>query len=195
MDGDIAPVDDARRALRAPRRAARARRGPRGARPRPDLDPTSTCCASARCSKTLGALGGFVAGPRAAHRAGREPGPLLHLHDRVDARRHRGRARRARRASGRAEGDALRRAAARATSTGCGPATRRRSCPFVLRRRAAPRSRRRRAARRRAARARDPAADGRAGHVAAARHAVGRAHRRPGRRGSPALLDELCPVP
>ena len=67
------------------------------------------------------------------------------------------------------------------TSTGCGPATRRRSCPFVCGDEDARARRRRRAARARPARARDPAADRRAGHLPAARHAVGRAHRRAGR--------------
>ena len=78
-------------------------------------------------SKTLGALGGFVAGPRALDRARREPRPPVHLHDRADAGRHR---RRARRAADRAlaRRRRARRAACARTSTGCAPATRRRSC-------------------------------------------------------------------
>ena len=89
MDGDVAPVDELARGVRAPRRAARARRGARGARARRSTtprSPTSTCLRVGTLSKTLGALGGFVAGPAALHRAAREPRPLLHLHHRVDAR-------------------------------------------------------------------------------------------------------------
>ena len=60
-------------------------------------------------------------------RADRELEPAVHLHDRADAGRHRGRARGAARAAlGRRR--RARRAAARATSTGCGPVIRRRSC-------------------------------------------------------------------
>ena len=52
---------------------------------------------------------------------------------------------------------------------------------------------RRRAARRGPARPRHPAADGAAGHVAAAGRAVGRPHRRPGRPRSPPRCAELVP--
>ena len=116
--------------------------------------------------------------------------PAVHLHDRADAGRHRGRARRAARAA-LARGRRARRAAARATSTGCGPAIRRRSC------RSCAATRRRRSlaaaalARARAARARDPAADRRARHLAPARHAVGRAHRRADRPCSCAALADV----
>ena len=53
MDGDVAPVDELRRGVRAPRRAPRARRGARGARARRSTTcpTTSTCSGSARCRR------------------------------------------------------------------------------------------------------------------------------------------------
>ena len=45
-------------------------------------------------SKTLGSLGGFVAGPRAARRPAGQPGPAVHLHHRTHAGRRRRRPRR-----------------------------------------------------------------------------------------------------
>ena len=76
MDGDVADVDALVELCARGARAARARRSARGARARASSrPPTPTCCASARCSKTLGALGGFVAGPGALRRADRELAP------------------------------------------------------------------------------------------------------------------------
>ena len=129
MDGDVAPRRRPARRLRAPRRAARARRGARGARARsPDLAraPTSTCCGSARCRRhwvrSAASSPGRVRYTELLVNRARS----LHLHDRVQPGRHRGRARRAAgrpRAGGRRAGPS---ACAR-TSTGSGPATRRRS--------------------------------------------------------------------
>ena len=48
-------------------------------------------------SKTLGALGGFVAGTRVARRPARQPRPLVHLHHCAVAGGHGGRARGSRR--------------------------------------------------------------------------------------------------
>ena len=117
---------------------------------------------------------------RALHRSRGEPRPLLHLHHRVDAGRHRRRARRARGRCDRPKATSSAPACA-PTSTGCGRTTRRRSCPYVC-------GSEQRALEVAAALlddgllvTADPPADGAAGHVAAARHAVGRAHRRAGR--------------
>ena len=151
--------------------------------------PTPTCCASARCSKTLGALGGFVAGPAPLRRADRELEPAVHLHDRADAGRHRGRARRARASCARPR--------ATRSSPGCArnvdrlrPGHPSPILPFVCgdEQRALDAAAALLDARPR--RARDPAADRRAGHLAPARHA--RAPRTPTRRSiacSRALAD------
>ena len=92
------------------RRAARARRGPRRARPvlaDPTLDGVDVLRVGT-LSKTLGSLGGFVAGPRRVRRPAGQRGPAVHLHHRstpADAAAGPGRAGAS---CARAEGDALR---------------------------------------------------------------------------------------
>ena len=129
----------------------------------PDPDdrrsPASTSFRVGTLSKTLGSLGGFVAGPArytdllvnrarsyiftTASTPADAAAALAALGDRALGRRRR------------ACGPGCAR-----TSTACVPVTRRRSCPYVLRRRGAHARGGRRAARRGAARPRDPPADG-----------------------------------
>ena len=170
-----------RRSARRARRAARARRGPRGARSATSTSPPDAdVLRVGTLSKTLGVARRVRRRARALRRAGREHRAAVHLHHRADAGRHRGGARRARACCSSPRATRSSRACAR-TSTGCARATRRRSCRSCAATKHARARRGRRAARPRPARARDPAADRRAGHLAAARHAVGRAHRRAGR--------------
>ena len=132
--------------------------------PDPSVAPDAPVLRVGTLSKTLGALGGFVAGPAPPHRPRREPGPLLHLHHRVDARRRRRGARRASRSCAGQEGDELRARLRRERGPAPRPATRRRSsrCCAATRQRAL--DARGRAARPRPARPGDPAADGAARH-------------------------------
>ena len=193
MDGDVAPVDELARRVRAPRRAARARRGARGARARRRPRPTtSTCCASARCRR------------RSARSAGSSPGRARF----TDLVVNRARSYIFTTASTPAdtaaalaalavlrspEGDELR-ARLRANVDRLRPGHPSPIVPVRLRV-GAPRARGRGgAARRGPARHRHPPADGAAGHVAAAGHAVGRAHRRAGRPARRARSASHFPV-
>ena len=158
------------------RRAARARRGPRRARPRPRPRATDVdVLRVGTLSKTLGSLGGFVAGPRRVTDLLVNRGPLVHLHHRVDARPTPP-PRWPRSACVRSpEGDELR-ARLRRHVDRLRPGH---PSPIVPVRAAATSERALAAAagaaRPRPARPRDPAADGAARHVAPAGRAVGRA--------------------
>ena len=181
MDGDVAPVDElvevcARHGALLVLDEAHAVLGPDARRRRRDADVLRV----GTLSKTLGALGGFVAGPARftdllVNRA------RSYIFTTASTPADTAAALAARRAScGRPRATRCAPACA-PTSTRSAPATRRRSC-----RSCAATSRRAldaaaALARRRAARHRDPAADGAAGHVAPAGRAVGRAHRRAGR--------------
>ena len=125
-----------------------------------------------------------------AHRAGREPGALLHLHHRADAGRRRRRARRGSGSLRSPEGDALR-ARLRANVDELRPGHPSPIVPVRVRRRGAGPRRGRRAARARPPRPGDPTADGAARDLPAARRALGRAHGRPGPRCSAAALEGL----
>ena len=178
MDGDAADVDALRRRRAPARRAARARRSPRGARPaRRTFAADADVLRVGTLSKTLGSLGGFVAGPaRYVELVENTARPYIFTTAPTPADTAAALAALARAAQS-AEGDALV-ARLRAHVDRLRPGHPSPILPFVCGEEA-PRARRgRRAARARPARARDPAADGRAGHVAAARHALGRAHRR-----------------
>ena len=179
MDGDVAPVDDlvdvcARHGALLVLDEAHAVLGPD-----PDLGDVDAVRVGT-LSKTLGALGGFVAGPRALHRPPREP-RLAPTSSRPRRRRPTAAAALAALAIVRsAEGDELRAPAA------CARRPRAARPPVADRaRRARRRARHARggrvAARRRDARAGDPAAhrSGRARRDCGC--AVGRAHRRAGR--------------
>ena len=152
----------------------------------PELDaagPTPTCCASARCRRRSARSAVSSPGPAALRRARREP-RAARTSSRPRRRRPTPRPR-SRRCGSCARPKATRSSPGCArTSTGCARATRRRSS----RSSAATSSDALDAAAalldRRPPRARDPAADRRARHVAPARHAVGRAHRRAGRHAA-----------
>ena len=97
MDGDVAPIAGDRRAVPAVRRRCSC------------IDEAHRCSVRIRrristgvdvlrvgtLSKALGSIGGFVAGPTRFIETAREPGPLVHLHDRPAACLRRGRAGRA----------------------------------------------------------------------------------------------------
>ena len=95
MDGDVAPVHELEEVCA--RHGAMLVLDEAHAVLQPDVDIRHDVDALrvGTLSKTLGALGGFVVGPGALHRSRGEPRALLHLHDRVDPRRQRRRARRA----------------------------------------------------------------------------------------------------
>ena len=180
MDGDAADVDALRRPLRAGARAARARRGARGARARTSTStPDADVLRVGTCSKTLGALGGFVAGPsRYVELIENSSRPYIFTTAPTPADTA------AALAALRVVALTRRRRARRAAARERRPAPARPSVadPAVRVRRGAARDRRRGgAARARARRARDPAADRRARNVAAARRDERRAHRRAGR--------------
>ena len=88
MDGDVAPTSTscvdvcARHGALLVLDEAHAVLGPAARRATDDVDVLRV----GTLSKTLGSLGGFVAGPRALRRPAREPRPAVHLHHRVDAR-------------------------------------------------------------------------------------------------------------
>ena len=130
-------------------------------------------------SKTLGALGGFVAGPRAAHRPRREPGPLLHLHHRARPRPTPPPRLAAVEIVRSQEGDDLR-ARLRANVDQLREGHPSPIVPVPCGDEARALDARGRAARPRPARPGDPSADGAARHLAPARRALGRAHARPG---------------
>ena len=185
MDGDVAPVDElldvcAHHGALLVLDEAHAVLGPPLDAIRDDVDVLRV----GTLSKTLGALGGFVAGPRRLTDLLVNRARVLHLHHRVDARPT------PRPRSPRCASCAPPRATRCApgcapTSTGCAPGTRRRSSRRVRRRGSARSGRRRALLDARPARPRHPPADRAAGHVTAAGRAVGRPHRRAGRPRSP----------
>ncbi len=96
MDGDVAPVDElaevcARHEALLVLDEAHAVLGPDPALDHVDALRVGTL------SKTLGSLGGFVAGAARLHRPPRQPSPVVHLHHRIHTGRRGGRARCARR--------------------------------------------------------------------------------------------------
>ena len=118
MDGDVADARRARRRCAAHHeRAARARRGARGPRSGARRRPTSDVLRVGTLSKTLGSLGGFVAGPARFTDLVVNRARSLHLHDRADARPTRPRRSRRLAIVRGPEGDDAARPAAGATST------------------------------------------------------------------------------
>ena len=108
MDGDAADVDALRRdRARDTARCSCSTRPTRCSARIPTFARDADVLRVGTLSKTLGALGGFVAGPARYVELVENTARPVHLHDRADTRRHRRRARRARRAASRAEGDAL----------------------------------------------------------------------------------------
>ena len=147
-------------------------------------------------SKTLGALGGFVAGPRALIELVVNRARSVHLHDRADPGRHRRGARRARRVALRPRATRWSRACAR-TSSASAPGHPSPIIPFVCGEEAAALAAASALLGTGPARSGDPAADRRR----RARRACGSrvsavAHRRPDRRaGCARSTDVLGPVP
>ena len=156
--------------------------------PTPTSAPTPTCCGSARCRRrSARSAGSSPARARLRRAASRTAPGRTSSRPRRRPPTPRPRSPRSRVVRS-AEGDALV-ARLRAHVDRLRPGHPSPIVPFVLRRRGARARGGRGAARARPARPRDPAADGRARHVPAAGHAVGRAHRR---RRSIALVDALA---
>ena len=136
MDGDEAPVDGLGRGVRPPtaRCSCWTRPTPCSG---PDVDlrrpalAASSWCGSARMSKALGSLGGFVAASRDVVDLLVNVGPPVHLHHGAHAGRHGGGPGGRCASSGR-RGRGAGAATARATSTRSPPATRRPIIPIVL---------------------------------------------------------------